>query len=181
MLNWTCSHLCLWKISIFWTTGCNFENYHLGDSASRLLGSVTVKLDNLIFEVGRGGRKQAYCRIDYRNYVSALFQANFPRNICNISFRVFYVEFFFARELFCYFWSKLGAVKKLGTKFPSLPTSSYFDRSMFSDTAAAGEKAEQSLPLAWDELKIARKRSILSILLSKNIKNSSKNAPGPRL
>ena len=54
MLNWTCSHLCLWKISIFWTTGCN-ENYHLGDSASRLLGSVTVKLDNLILKSGEGG------------------------------------------------------------------------------------------------------------------------------
>ena len=55
MLNWTCSHLCLWKISIFWTTGCNFENRHLGDSASRLLGSVTVKLDNLILKSGEGG------------------------------------------------------------------------------------------------------------------------------
>ena len=118
MLNWTCSHLCLWKISIFWTTGCNFENYHLGDSASRLLGSVTVKLDNLILKLG-GGRKQAYCRIDYRNYVSALFQANFPRNICNISFRVFYV--FFCKRAVLLFLIKTWCCEETGNKISLSP------------------------------------------------------------
>ena len=112
--------MCLWKISIFWTTGCNFENYHLGDSASRLLGSVTVKLDNLILKL-EGGRKQAYCRIDYRNYVSALFQANFPRNICNISFRVFYVEFFFCKRAVLLFLIKTWCCEETGNKISLSP------------------------------------------------------------
>ena len=65
-------------------------------------------------------------------------QGNFARNICNISFRVFYVVFF-AGSCFAIFDQNFLVKKKkifLSTNFFI-----YFDGSMFSDTA--GEKASK--------------------------------------